>query len=1212
MFVHLRLHTEFSVIDGTNRIDEIVTSAATDQQPALAITDLSNLFGAIKFYKEGRKRGVKPIIGAEIWLEGLGKDAAQLSRVVLLVQNTAGYLNLSELLARAWTQNANKAQATISMAWLQALNEGLICLSGAQAGPVGQALLQGDEARAFDAAMQLAQVFTHRFYLELQRVGRPEDEPQVAAAVQLAQRMNLPVVATHPIQFAAPQDFEAHEARVCIAEGEILANPRRVRRFTREQHFKTAAQMAELFADVPSSLANTVAIAQRCNLSLVLGKPQLPDFPIPQVDGVVMEADDYFRYASQEGLKERMAHLYPDPAKRAAEMPRYQERLEFELGTILKMGFPGYFLIVGDFINWAKSHGCPVGPGRGSGAGSLVAYALKITDLDPLQYNLLFERFLNPERVSMPDFDIDFCQGNRDRVIDYVKDKYGKDAVSQIATFGTMAARAAIRDVGRVLDMSYTFCDGISKLIPNKPGVAVTLQKPPPDRKKDDKLVYASEAEPILAEREAKEEDVRTLLELARKLEGMTRNIGMHAGGVLIAPGKLTDFCPLYQQPGSDSAVSQYDKNDVEAVGLVKFDFLGLATLTILEIARKFIIQRHPGQENFAFENLPLDDKATYRLFQDGKTEAVFQFESRGMQGMLRDAKPTRLEDLIALNALYRPGPMDLIPSFVARKHGREVVEYPHPLVANMLSETYGIMVYQEQVMQTAQILGGYSLGGADMLRRAMGKKDADEMARHRQIFRDGAAKNAITQDKADDIFDLMEKFAGYGFNKSHAAAYSLLAYHTAWLKVHYTAEFFCANMTVEMDDTDKLKVLLEDAIKMGLTFEPPDVNRGVSRFEPVSDTVIRYGLAAVKGSGAQAIEAIVAARTGRGVGPLGDVSGPFKSLFDFCARVDRSRINKRTVEALIKAGAFDAIHLNRASLLASVDLAFEFGAATLANANQCSLFDMGGADDVGSSTQEPELVQATPWGVKECLTYEKTAVGFYLSGHLFDEVADEVRRFAKRPVAELLDTREPQLLAGIVTDFRIINGQRGKLGLFKLDDKSGVIDARADEALINAHKNLLKDDELIIVMGKAQPDRFSGGMQLTVTQVWDLEQARCRFGKYLRVVLGHAAHATGAGTDVAPASAATTLATPTHATPTRAPDVARLLKDYPAQREVTEQGDLWRGLQVRMALTCQGEEGAASVELQLGERAKFYPTNAALASWWAQAAPGTADIVYE
>ena len=1186
MFVHLRLHTEFSVVDGTNRIDEVVKSTAADAQPALAITDLSNLFGTIKFYKEARKRGVKPVIGAEIWLEGRGQDETNLSRMVLLVQNQQGYLNLSELLARAWTQNAGKAQASVKWAWLAELNEGLIALSGAQAGPVGQALIQGDEKRALDAALQLGGIFVHRFYLELQRAGRPDDEAHVTAAVQLAARMGLPVVATHPVQFNGPEDYEAHEARVCIAEGEILGNQRRVRKFTREQYFKSAAQMQALFADVPSALANTLEIARRCNLTLILGKPQLPDFPTPEVNGQKLSPDEYFRYASHEGLTQRMAHLYPDAIQREKEMPRYVERLEFEINTILKMGFPGYFLIVGDFINWAKNNGCPVGPGRGSGAGSLVAYALKITDLDPLQYNLLFERFLNPERVSMPDFDIDFCQGNRDRVIDYVKLKYGKEAVSQIVTFGTMAARAAVRDVGRVLDMSYTFCDGISKLIPNKPGVSVSLQLPPADRKKDDKTVYATD-EPILAEREAKEEDVKTLLELARKLEGMTRNVGMHAGGVLIAPGKLTDFCPLYQQPGSDSAVSQYDKNDVEAIGLVKFDFLGLATLTILEIARTLIMKRHKGQEDFAFENLPLDDARVYKLFSDGKTEAVFQFESRGMQGMLKDAKPTRLEDLIALNALYRPGPMDLIPSFVARKHGREVVEYPHPLVANMLSETYGIMVYQEQVMQTAQILGGYSLGGADMLRRAMGKKDADEMAKHRQIFRDGAAKNSINEAKADEIFDLMEKFAGYGFNKSHAAAYSLLAYHTAWLKVHYTAEFFCANMTVEMDDTDKLKVLYEDALKMGLSFEPPDVNRGVSRFEPISDKMIRYGLSAIKGTGQQAIEAIVAAREGRGAGPSGDISGPFKSLFDFCVRVDRARINKRTVEALIKAGAFDNIQLNRASLLASVDRAFDFGAAALANANQGGLFDMGGEDDHGSSTQEPDLVDALPWGVKERLTHEKTAVGFYLSGHLFDEVALEVRRFAKRQIEDLIDTREPQLLAGIITDFRVINGQRGKLALFKLDDKSGMIEARADEALINAHRHLLKDDELVIVMGKQQPDRFSGGMQLTVTQIWDLEQARCRFGKYLRVDVNLA---TGGKT----------------------PDVARMLREFPPVREMSEHGELIRGLAVRLAVACQDDSGAATADIVLDEGAKFFPTQAALAAWRVQADQGKASIIYD
>ncbi len=1156
-------------MDGTNRIDEIVAAGAADKQPALAITDLSNLFGTVKFYKEARAKGMKPVIGADVWVEVPGKDAgAPPARLLLLVQDRRGYLNLSELLTRAWTQNVVRDQAVLKLQWLRELNEGLIALSGAQGGALGQALLQGDDPRAVECALYFAGLFPHRFYIELQRAGRPEDERHVVAAVQMAARLKLPVVATHPVQFLGYEDYEAHEARVCISEGEILGNNRRVRKFTREQYFKSQSQMLVLFDDIPTAIANSVEIAKRCNLTLELGKPMLPNYPTPEVDGVRLPIDAYFRHASHDGLNERLAHLYPDEKVRDAQRPRYVERLDFEINVILNMGFPGYFLIVGDFINWAKKNGCPVGPGRGSGAGSLVAYSLRITDLDPLQYNLLFERFLNPERVSMPDFDIDFCQTNRDRVIDYVKDKYGKEAVSQIVTFGTMAARAAIRDVGRVLDFPYGFCDGISKLIPNKPGQAVTLQLPPTEKDKNDKLVYALEAEPILAERERKEEDVRTLLELARKLEGLTRNVGMHAGGVLIAPGKLTDFCPLYAQPGSGSAVSQFDKDDVEAIGLVKFDFLGLATLTILEIARELIMKRHPSQQDFQFENLPLDDKKVYALFGRGQTEAVFQFESIGMQRMLKDAKPDRLEDLIAMNALYRPGPMELIPTYIARKQGRETPEYPDPRVKPILEETYGIMVYQEQVMQTAQILGGYSLGGADLLRRAMGKKKKEEMDAQREVFREGAAKNGLTLEKADEVFDLMEKFAGYGFNKSHSAAYALLAYHTAWLKVHYTAEFFCANMTVEMDDTDKLKILHGDALKMGLTFESPDVNRGHYRFEPITDKSVRYGLGAIKGTGEQAIAALVAAR---------EEGGPFTSLYDFCVRVDKARLNKRTVEALIKGGAFDNLHLNRAELLASVDRAFEFAAATQANANQGGLFDMD--DSHAASTQEPPLVEAMPWGVKTRLTHEKTAIGFYLSGHLFDEVEQEVRQFAKRKIEDLIDSREQQLLAAIVTDFRLINGQRGKLALFKLDDKTAVIEASADENVFNAHRNLLKDDELVIVQGNLQPDRFAGGFRLKVTQLWSLEEARCRFGKYLRVAVNGAA-----------------------------PDISRMVRDFAPIREETEQGERVRGLPVRLSLLRE----AATAEVQLGEASKFYPSDAALASWMAQAYRGAARIVYE
>ncbi|AKJ30431.1 DNA polymerase III subunit alpha [Caldimonas brevitalea] len=1166
-FVHLRTHTEFSVVDGTLRIDELVAAAAADQQVALAITDLNNLFGAIKFYKEARGKGVKPVIGADVWLEPEPGSGDKLpSRLLLLIQDKQGYLNLCELLARGWTQNVNRAQACLRWEWLEALGGGLIALSGGEQGAVGQALMARDPKRAEALARRLAGLFPQRFYIELQRFGQPGNEAHVRAAVPLAAELGLPVVATHPVQFQTPDDFDAHEARVCIAEGETLTNPRRVKRFTREQYFKPQADMEALFADIPSALANTVEIAKRCSLTLVLGKPQLPDFPTPEVDGRRLPMEEYFRYASHEGLKERMELLFPDPAKREQEMPRYVERLDFEINTILKMGFPGYFLIVADFINWAKNNGCPVGPGRGSGAGSLVAYALKITDLDPLRYNLLFERFLNPERVSMPDFDIDFCQANRDRVIDYVKEKYGREAVSQIATFGTMAAKAALRDVGRVLGMGYGHVDGIAKLIPAPPGKTVTLKRP--GDKPDSGIIYARKEAPEIEEREKNEEEVAELLALAERVEGMVRNIGMHAGGVLIAPGKITDFCPLYMQPGSDSAVSQYDKDDVESIGLVKFDFLGLATLTILETAKEFIVKRHPDQRDFAFETIPLDDRASYQLLSEGKTVAVFQLESRGMQGMLRDAKPSVFEDIIALVALYRPGPMDLIPSFCARKHGREEVAYPHPLMKEVLEETYGIMVYQEQVMQVAQRLGGYSLGGADLLRRAMGKKKAEEMAKHRLIFAEGAAKNGIGPDLANEIFDLMEKFAGYGFNKSHAAAYALLAYHTAWLKVHYLAEFVAANMSVALDDTDKLKIFYDDAVQLGIRFEPPNVNTGTYRFEPVADKVVRYGLGAVKGTGQSAIEAIVQAR---------EEGGAFKSLFDFCARVDRSRINKRTVEALIKAGAFDAMEPNRAALVASIPLAFEYADAQAANADQGGLFDFG--DSHASSAQEPELVAAAEWSIKERLGFEKIAIGFYLSGHLFDEYEPEVRQFAKRKIADLIDSREPQLLVGIVSDLRVVNGQRGRVAIFKLDDKSEVIEAVANEELLDANRELFRDDELLVVQGKVQPDRFSGGLRLNVQQVWDLTSARCRFGKYLRVAVN--------GTT---------------------PPVAELVRQFPPKRTATEHGELLQGLTVRLLL----HRAMAYGELDLGEDARFYPTDEALLRWRQDAQAGVASVVYE
>ncbi|MBQ6656390.1 MAG: DNA polymerase III subunit alpha [Ottowia sp.] len=1172
MFTHLRLHTEFSILDGVMHVNAALDAAKAAGQPALAVTDLNAMFGAIKFYKAALAKGIKPLLGCELALAADG--ALPPSRILLLAASQQGYLNLSELLTRACIQGADKGQALATWAWLQEFSGGLIALSGAQAGPLGAALLQGRDAEAADTAQRLEAMFPQRFYVEVQRAGRVDDEAHIAAAVPLAAQLGLPVVATHPIQFLRREDYEAHEARVCIAGGEILGNPRRVRQFTEEQYFKSSEEMQALFADIPSALENAVEIARRCNVTLTLGKPQLPNFPVPEGQSV----EQFFRQQAADGLQKRLLQLFPDENEREARRAEYEQRLAFELDIIVKMGFPGYFLIVADFINWAKHNGCPVGPGRGSGAGSLVAYALAITDLDPLHYKLLFERFLNPERVSMPDFDVDFCQSNRDRVIDYVKERYGKDAVSQIATFGTMAARAAIRDVGRVMDMSYGFCDSVCRLIPNKPGKPVTLKYPPADVSGDDREKYAILAEPQLAERLKNEEEVKTLVEMAQKLEGVTRNIGMHAGGVIIAPGKLTDFCPLYQQPGSDAAVSQYDKDDVEAAGLVKFDFLGLATLTILELAKEFIIQRHSEQKDFAFEHIPLDDKAVFKLFQRGRTEAVFQFESPGMQRMLREALPTRLEDLIALNALYRPGPMDLIPSFIARKHGREPVVYPHPSLEGILSETYGIMVYQEQVMQTAQILAGYSLGAADLLRRAMGKKKASEMARHREIFRKGAAEKNISEHKADEVFDLMEKFAGYGFNKSHAAAYSLLAYHTAWVKVHYAAEFFCANMTVEMGNTDKLRVLLDDARASGLQFESPDINRGVWRFEPVSDTLIRYGLGAIKGTGQQAIEAIVAAREGTD----GGEAGPFTSFFNFCRRVDRGRVNKRCVDALIRAGAFDALEANRAALLAAIDVAFEYAAAVQANAQQGGLFDAleGSA---GASDEEPPLPAMPPLTLRERLAGEKLALGFHLSGHMFDESADEVRRIAPLALADVQESREPQVLAGIVSDLRIINGPRGRVALFVLDDKSARLPVRMEGEALALAREWLREDAPVVVRARVLPDRFTSDMQLAVQQLWSLAAARCIFGAHLRVAAGG-----------------------------MTPDALRtLLAAHPPRVEHSDKGNVPLALPVRLAIECRNTELEAAAEYALGEKAHFFPSEEALAAWRQLASGGRAEVIY-
>ena len=1075
IFVHLRLHSEFSVVDGLVRIPDVVQLAKNDQQPALAITDLANLFGALKFYQATRKEGIKPIIGCDLWVSAHNENNPP-HRLLLLVKNHQGYLNLCRLLSNAWLKNNQQGQPEVDRNDLnKETTTGLIALSGADYGEVGRALLN----QQFDLAKQLAthwvQIFGEHFYIEVQRYGQAREDFLLQYSIALAKELNLPVVATHPIQFLKPEEFTAHEARTCISQGEILANPKRKKVFTEKQHFKSRAEMVALFADYPEVLANTVQIAKRCNFSFELGKPQFPVFTVPSS----MSLDSYLQRQTEQGLEQRLQTLYPDQNAREAAHPRYQERLLFEIQTIIQMGFAGYFLIVADFINWAKNNQIPVGPGRGSGAGSLVAYALGITDLDPLQYNLLFERFLNPERVSMPDFDIDFCQQGRDRVIQYVKNRYGADAVSQIATFGTMAAKAAVRDVGRVLDLGYNFCDGIAKLIPFKPGRLVTIA----DARKE---------EPLLLEREQNEEEVKQLLALAEQVEGITRNVGMHAGGVLIVPGRLTDFCPLYSQPGTDTAVSQFDKDDVEAIGLIKFDFLGLTTLTILDWAVRFINQTREVSNALDLSRLPLIDKKTYQLLAQAKTVAVFQLESRGMQGMLKDARPDRFEDIIALVALYRPGPMDLIPDFCRRKHG-EPFDYPDPRTEKVLSETYGIMVYQEQVMQIAQIIGGYSLGGADLLRRAMGKKKPEEMAKHRDIFRQGAGVQGLNEHKADEIFDLMEKFAGYGFNKSHATAYALLAYQTAYLKTHYPAEFMAANLSLAINDTDKIKILIEDAINIcQLKLLPPDIHQSDYHFVPVfgengqSTQQIRYGLGAIKGTGQAAIEGIIAERK----------NGPFSSLFNFCERIDRRLVNRRVIEALIKAGAFDQWQVSRGNLLASVTQALEGAEQKAASLLQASLF--GAAEN--ASTQR--YIEESNWNPREQLIQEKIALGFYFSGHLFDAYRVEVRRFAKTPIAQLTAQREPRIVAGIISQIRTQMTHRGKIYILSLDDASGVIDVVIYREVFDAYRNLLQEDALIMIEGRVSEDRFSNGLRLSADQLISLEAARVRFGHELQIQL--------------------------------------------------------------------------------------------------------------
>ncbi len=1081
-FVHLRLHTEFSLVDSVVRVDELVEAVAMAGMPAVGVSDAGNLFAMVKFYRAALARGVQPIIGVDLRIRE-GVDPQGPSRLTLLCQNLTGYRNLTRLVSRAWLEGQVKGEPLIERAWLSATTtEGLIALSGAQHGDLGRALAQGRAAQAAQALGAWLALFGNRFYIEVQRIGAPGEDAYVPAALALAAARGVPAVATNDVRFLAPGDFEAHEARVCIHDGALLADPTRPRRYTPQQFLRTPEQMQALFPEAPAVLANSVEIARRCSLMLRLGEARLPVFPVPEG----MTPERHLRAEASSGLAARLAAVAPAPG--GAE--RYQERLAAELEVICPMGFASYFLIVADFIDWARHNGVPVGPGRGSGAGSLVAYALRITDIDPLRYDLLFERFLNPERVSMPDFDIDFCMVGRDRVIEYVAAKYGPERVSQIITYGTLAAKAVVRDVGRVLGHPYGMVDRIAKLVPFE--LEMTLAK-------------ALEKEPELKRLYRDDEDVRTLIDMARSLEGLTRNAGKHAGGVVIAPSVLTDFAPLYCEEGGANVVTQFDKDDVEAAGLVKFDFLGLRTLTVLDWAVRDIntARAQAGEAPLDLTRLPMDDAVTVALLKSCRTTAVFQLESRGMKDLIRRLQPDCFEDIIALVALFRPGPLQsgMVEDFISRKHSRNVrpIDYLHPDLQSILAPTYGVILYQEQVMQIAQVLAGYTLGGADLLRRAMGKKKPEEMAKQRNVFIDGAVARAVPRARAEHIFDLMEKFAGYGFNKSHSAAYAMLAWQTAYLKAHYPAAFMAAVLSADMDRTDKVVTLIDDCALVGLAVLPPDVNASGHAFAVADAATIRYGLGAVKGVGRTAVDALVEERSAR---------GPFASLEDLCHRVDLQRVNRRVLEALIRSGSCDTLGANRAALMERLALAMQAGEQT-ARTVEAGQNDFFGLPQAAAGEVARPAAAEPVWSEAQRLAGERETLGLYLTGHPIARFERDLAQLVGVRIRDLAGEARPAggegerwgearkvSAAGLILEIR----RRGTRVNFVLDDRSGRIEVALSEETHQRYRDLVVKDELVLVEGSLRFDEFSDAWRIQARGIQSLAAVRERAARRILV----------------------------------------------------------------------------------------------------------------
>ena len=1071
-FVHLHVHTEYSLSDGLLRVDDYVNALVEQGAVAAAVTDLYNVFAMVKFYRRCLERGVKPIIGAELNLAD-EKDEPCDHRLALLCQDWRGFNNLTQLITLSYTQGQERGDPLVLRAWLEERAAGLIALSGADKGDLGQALIHDNPELVATRLAWHRRVFEDRFYLELQRTGRPGEEAGNAGALALADEHGVPVVAANDVRFLRQDDFEAHEARVCIQQGYTLNDPKRPRPYSNEQYLKTPEQMAELFHDLPEAVQNSVNIARRCNLELEFGKYHLPEFPVPEG----FDQAGWLRREASAGLA-RLSEGKTGGTAAAIDTPRYQERLDQELDVIVEMGFPGYFLIVADFIRWAKEQGIPVGPGRGSGGGSLVAYTLGITDLDPIHHELLFERFLNPERVSLPDFDVDFCMDRRDEVIEYVSQRYGRERVSQIITFGSMAAKAVVRDVGRVLGHPYGFVDKIAKLVPFE--LDMTLER-------------ALEQEALLQQRYDEEEEVRMLIDLARKLEGLARNAGKHAGGVVISPRPLTDFMPLYCEYNSNVASTQFDMGDVEAIGLVKFDFLGLRTLTIIDRAVKDVnaLLLKEADTSLDVNTIPLNDPATYRTICRMDTTAVFQLESDGMKKLLKRLEPDKFDDLVALVALFRPGPLDsgMVDDFIDRKHGRARIQYLHPALETALKPTYGVILYQEQVMEIARLLGGYTLGKADLLRRAMGKKKHEEMSRQRNDFVTGAIDNKVEQTVATRIFDVMEKFAGYGFNKSHSVAYALLAYQTAWLKTHYPAAFMAAVFSADMNNTDRVVMLRQELKRMKLTLKPPCVNLSACKFTVHDKRTIVFGLGAIKGVGAYAIDGLCEERQRH---------GRFADLFDLCRRVDIHRINKRVIEALIRAGALDSLGQTRATLAASIEAAVKFSEQynDQADTGQDDLFGLESltSDAPGKDAILP-YVQAPDWDEQERLAGEKETLGFYLRGHPISRYERELSALAPAR----LDRVKPGMnvrVAGYVERLRLRSGPRGRLAELALDNKTGRVQVTARNDVYQRHHELLAKDQLVVIKGAAvTDDYYEAGVVVVAKEVYSLAQLRERFG---------------------------------------------------------------------------------------------------------------------